>query len=140
FAASMTAYTLISPLLAGDNLSKRMKTVASERERIKQRERERLNQNGKATLRQAPRQIVQRAVTGFNLGKWVAQEEARDKLQMAGYRGQAPYMTFLFFRMVTPIVFFFGTVFHIFILTKLQQPTTIKLAISIGAAILGMQV
>ena len=41
-AASATAYTLIMPLFAGDTLSKRMKSVASERERIRQRERERL--------------------------------------------------------------------------------------------------
>jgi hypothetical protein len=32
-AASATAYTLIMPLLAGEGLSKRMKAVASERER-----------------------------------------------------------------------------------------------------------
>jgi tight adherence protein C len=35
-AASATAYTLIMPLLAGEGLSKRMKDVASERERLRQ--------------------------------------------------------------------------------------------------------
>ena len=43
-AASATVYTLIMPLFAGENLNKRMKAVASERERIKQRERERMNE------------------------------------------------------------------------------------------------
>jgi tight adherence protein C len=138
-AASVTAYTLITPLLAGDDLSKRMKAVASERERIRRRERERLYLSSKGTLRQAPRQIVQKAVTDFNLTKWVAQEAARSKLLMAGYRGHAPYMTFLFFRMVTPILFLLGTAFYIFIIIDLQQPMTTKLAICIGAAFLGMQ-
>ena len=48
-AASATAYTLIMPLFAGEGLAKRMKAVASERERIRQRERERLN-NGREGL------------------------------------------------------------------------------------------
>jgi tight adherence protein C len=138
-ATTATAYTLIAPLFAGDNLSKRMKVVASERERIRQRERERLNLSGKTTLRQAPRQLVQKAVNDFNLGKWVAQEAAREKLVMAGYRGQSPYMTFLFFRMVTPIVLLLGTAFYIFVVIQLQQTVMVKLAICIGAAYLGMQ-
>ncbi|WP_315837312.1 type II secretion system F family protein [Bradyrhizobium prioriisuperbiae] len=138
-AASATAYTLITPLLAGEDLSKRMKAVASERERIRQRERDRMNRTEKVTLRQAPRQLVQKAVDDFNLGKWVAQESAREKLVMAGYRGQAPYTTFLFFRMVTPIAFLLASAFYVFVLSKLQQPFTIKLAICIGMSYLGLQ-
>ena len=45
---------------------------------------------------------MQAIVDRFNLKKWVGQEEARLKLVQAGYRGQAPYVTYLFFRMVTP--------------------------------------
>ena len=41
-AASATAYTLVMPMFAGEGLAKRMKAVASERERIRQRERERM--------------------------------------------------------------------------------------------------
>ena len=85
-----------------------MKAVASERERIRQRERERLNRSEKVSLRQTPKQLVSKVVEDFNLGKWLAQEAARDKLVMAGYRGQAPYVTFLFFRAVTPIVMLIG--------------------------------
>src|SRR4029450_1332992 len=42
-AASLTAYTLVMPLFAGEGLAKRMKAVASERERLRQRERDRLS-------------------------------------------------------------------------------------------------
>ena len=107
-AVSATAYTLIMPLFAGEGLAKRMKAVASERERLRQRERDRLTKTEKVSLRQAPKQLISKVVEDFNLGKWVAQEAARDKLIMAGYRGNAPYVTFLFFRMVTPIVFLLG--------------------------------
>src|ERR1700712_5620040 len=105
-AVSATAYTLIMPLFTGENLAKRMKAVASERERIRQRERDRLSKTEKVSLRQAPKQLVSKVVEDFNLGKWLAQEAARDKLIMAGYRGNAPYVTFLFFRLVTPVLFF----------------------------------
>src|SRR6201746_612386 len=105
-AASATAYTLVMPFFAGEGLQKRMKAVASERERIRQRERDRLSKSEKVTLRQSPKQLVSKVVVDFNLGKWLAQEAARDKLTMAGHRGQAPYVTFLFFRLVTPVVFF----------------------------------
>src|SRR3954468_23991094 len=96
-AVAATAYSLLSPLLAGDGLAKRMKAVASERERLRQRERDRLSKGDKVSLRQSPRQLVSKVVTDFNLSKWLAQEAALEKLLMAGYRGHAPYVTFLFF-------------------------------------------
>src|SRR5918911_4595184 len=121
-AASATAYTLIMPLFAGEGLSKRMKAVASERERLRQRERERLNKNEKVSLRQSPKQLVSKVVEDFNLTKWLAQEAARDKLTMAGYRGQAPYVTFLFARAVAPIVLFIGTVIYVFLISNMDKP------------------
>jgi tight adherence protein C len=138
-AASATAYSLVMPLFAGENLAKRMKAVASERERIRQRERDRLSKNEKVSLRQTPKQIVSKVVENFNLGKWVAQEAARDKLVMAGYRGQAPYMTFLFFRMVTPILLLVLAVIYVFFISKMQQSTPVKIGMCIGAAYLGLQ-
>src|SRR6478736_3749101 len=121
FAASATAYTLIMPFFAGEGLEKRMKAVASERERIRQRERERLNRSEKVSLRQTPKQLVSKVVEDFNLTKWLAQEAARDKLIMAGYRGHAPYVTFLFARMVSPIVLFLGSILYVFVITHLDK-------------------
>jgi tight adherence protein C len=138
-AASATVYTLILPLFANDGLNKRMKAVASERERIRQRERDRLARPERVSLRQAPKQLVARVVEDFNLSKWVAQEAARDKLLMAGYRGHAPYVTFLFFRMVTPLVFLAATALYVFLVSKMEQPLALKIAICIAAAFLGMQ-
>jgi tight adherence protein C len=138
-AASATAYTLIMPMFAGEGLAKRMKAVASERERLRQRERERMNRNEKVSLRQSPKQLVQGVVGKLNLGKWLAQEEARDKLVMAGYRGQAPYVTFLFFRLVMPIVFLVGAVLYVFVISNMQQTTLMKVGMCIGATWAGMQ-
>jgi tight adherence protein C len=138
-AVSMTAYTLIMPLFAGESLSKRMKAVASERERIRQRERERLNKSEKITLRQTPKQLVSRVVEDFNLTKWLAQESALEKLVMAGYRGHAPYVTFLFARAVTPIVLLIGAVVYVFLLSHMQKSMPIKICICVGIAWLGLQ-
>src|SRR5436190_1139961 len=138
-AASATAYTLIMPLFAGENLAKRMKAVANERERIRQRERERLGKTEKVSLRQSPKQLVSKVVEDFNLGKWLAQEAALEKLVMAGYRGHAPYVTFLFFRMVTPILLLILSVLYVFVISKMQQSTPIKIGMCISAAYLGLQ-
>jgi tight adherence protein C len=138
-AVSATAYTLIMPLFAGEGLAKRMKAVASERERIRARERERLNKTEKVSLRQTPKQIVSKVVEDFNLGKWLAQEAARDKLTQAGYRGQAPYITFLFFRAVTPILFFVSAVLYVFVISHLEKSFPVKVGMCIAAAYLGLQ-
>jgi len=138
-AAMATIITLTMPLLATDTLAKRMKSVATERERIRQRERERLARGNKVSLRQTPKQFVERIVEQLNLTKWVAQEEARLALTQAGYRGQAPYVTFLFFRFVTPIALLAITALYIFVILNLNLPLTIKLGICIFATYIGMK-
>jgi tight adherence protein C len=138
-AVAATAYSLLTPLLAGDGLAKRMKAVASEREQIRARERERLSRNDRGSLRQSPRQLVSKVVTDFNLGKWLAQEAALDKLLMAGYRGQAPYVTFLFFRAVMPILLLLFAVLYVFVISHMEQSLPVKIGMCIAAAWLGLQ-
>jgi len=138
-AAGATVITLAMPLLVSDTLPKRMKAVALEREKIRQRERERLAQGDKGSLRQSPKTYMKKIVDNFNLTKWVGQEEARAKLVQAGYRGQAPYVTFLFFRMAMPVVMLVAALFYIFIVLALDYPPLMKIGMSIGAAYFGMQ-
>ncbi|HXX04528.1 MAG TPA: type II secretion system F family protein [Xanthobacteraceae bacterium] len=138
-AAGATVLTLAMPFLATDTLSKRMKAVAVEREKIRQRERERLAAGAsKPALRQSPRAFMKTIVENFNLSKWVGQETARTMLVQAGYRGQAPYVTFLFFRMVMPVAMLLASLFYVFVVLQLDQPPLIKIGISIGAAYFGM--
>ncbi|HWV52158.1 type II secretion system F family protein [Pseudorhodoplanes sp.] len=138
-AAVATVLTLAMPLLATNTLPKRMKAVAIEREKIRQRERERMARGEKVTLRQTPKQFMQRAVENFQLNKWVGQEEAREKLVQAGYRGQAPYVTYLFFRMVTPIVALVFSVLYVFVILQIDKPLTVKIGMCLFATYLGMQ-
>src|ERR1051325_7227685 len=123
-AAVATVLTLAMPVLSPDVLNKRMKSVALEREKIRQRERERLarGEKEKVSLRQSPKQYMARIVERFNLTKWLAQEAARDKLIQAGYRGQAPYVTFLFARLVAPVVLFVGSGAYVFLIAHMDRP------------------
>jgi tight adherence protein C len=138
-AAMATVITLAMPLLARNDLNKRMSAVSIEREKIRQRERERLARGDKVQLRQSPKQYMKRIVDGFNLTKWVGQEEAREKLIQAGYRGQAPYVTYLFFRMVSPVVAFAVSLFYLFFVLEMNKPATVKLGMALFAAFVGMQ-
>jgi tight adherence protein C len=139
-AAVATVVTLAMPLLATDTLGKRMKSVALEREQLRQRERERLARGEKIALRRSPKQYMQSIVDQFNLNKWVGQETARAMLVQAGYRGQAPYVTYLFFRMLMPAVMLVFSAFYVFIILDLDQPPMVKVALCLGATYLGMQV
>jgi tight adherence protein C len=138
-AAMATVLTLAMPFLSTDALGRRMKAVAVEREKLRQRERERMSRGEKISLRSSPKQYIQRVVEQFNLSKWVGQEEARAKLIQAGYRGQAPYVVYLFFRMVVPIVSLGASVVYVFVLTDFDQPMTAKIGMCLFAAYMGMQ-
>ena len=138
-AAGATVLSLAMPLLSTDTLDKRMKAVALEREKIRVRERERMTQlSSKGSLRQSPKQYMKTVVDNFNLGKWVGQDQARSMLMQAGFRGQAPYVTYLFFRMAMPIIMLFASLFYIFIVIDLDYPPMLKFAMCIGCTYLGM--
>jgi tight adherence protein C len=138
-AAIATVVTLTMPLLVGDTLEKRMKSVALEREKMRQRERERMARNEKVTLRTSPKAYMQTVVEQFNLTKWVGQEAARAKLMQAGYRGQGPYVAFLFFRMIVPLVMLVGSLIYVFALAQLDMVPSMKLGVCLLATYLGMQ-
>jgi tight adherence protein C len=140
-AAIATVLTLTMPVLLADPLGKRMKAVALEREKIRQRERERMAQaqaQQKVNLRPSAKQSIQAIVDRFNLKKWVGQEEARLKLVQAGYRGQAPYITYLFVRMVTPAATMLFAAVYLFVILDFHQPAMVKLGMCIAAAYVGM--
>jgi len=136
-AAGATVVTLAMPFLATDSLSKRMKAVALEREKIRQRERARMAAGARITLRQSPKKYMKTIVENLNLSKWVGQEEARLMLVQAGYRGQAPYIAYLFSRMVMPVVMLVVSFFYVFVVLQLNQPLMIKIGILISAAYFG---
>jgi tight adherence protein C len=138
--AAATVLTLAMPLLARDDLNRRLKAVAIEREKLRQRDRERLARGDKASLRQSPKQYMKTVVDRFNLTKWLGQQEAREKLVQAGYRGQAAYVTYLFFRMVAPLAILVFSLFYLFVVVDFEQPALVKVAGCLIAAYFGVHV
>ncbi len=139
-AAMATVLTLAMPYVFGDNLERRMKSVAVERNKIRTRERERLARGDRVELRVSPKAYMQFIVEQLNLREWLGEEHARALLIRAGYRGHAPYIGFLFFRMLMPIAMFAFAMVYVFVILKLQQPLFVKLAMAFAAAWLGMRI
>ena len=139
-AAAATVITIAIPLTEGNNLQKRMKNVATERDKIRARERERLNrQNEKVSLRQEPKAYMRRVVERFKLGDWLGTESAKKQLAMAGHRGPQAEIAFLFFRLAAPVGLFLFVLFYLFVINDFGQSFTIKIAIGIAGAYLGIK-
>ena len=141
-AAAATVITLAMPLLEGDNLGRRMKAVATERERIRARERERLARgqpNQKVVLRQAPKAYMKQIVERFKLEDWLGTETAKKKLVMAGFRGPQSEITFLFFRLVAPIAFLVVAAFYLFVVNDFGLSTTMRAGALVAAIFVGMK-
>jgi tight adherence protein C len=79
------------------------------------------------------RSIVDR----FNLRKALADEKTVGRLRMAGFRGQAPLVVFLFARVTLPLLFFALAMFYIFAIIQLEQPPLINVLIAIAVAYVG---
>lgn len=139
-AAAATVLTIAIPLTEGSTLHKRMKNVATERDKIRARERDRLSrQKDKVSLRPEPKEYMKRIVDRFKLGDWLGTDTAKRKLTMAGYRGQKAEIAFLFFRLITPMTLFVFALFYVFAINDFGQPLTIKIAIGIAGAYIGLK-
>ena len=122
-AAGATVLTLAMPLLAQDTLSTRMKAVAFEREKIRLRERERLAQGQQGCASAIAESVHEDRSSRTSISaNGSVRKQARTMLVQAGYRGQAPYVTYLFFRMVMPVAMLLASLFYVFVVIQLDQP------------------
>lgn len=138
-AAVATVFSIAMPLVAGDDLGKRMKAVAVERERIRARERERLANSGRGSLRQRPGEQIKRFVEQYKLSDWLGTETAKLRLLQAGYRGQKAEYTFLLFRLVLPIGLTVLATLYLFVLETFGQPVIVRIGGVIIAAYFGIK-
>jgi tight adherence protein C len=129
------------PLLQKDNMSRRIKAVSTERERIRMRERERLaaSTQSKATLRYKSGGLSKQVVQALNLDSWLNTDTAKQTLAMAGYRGQGAENAFLAYRLAAPIGFFLFAVVYVFFIANLQWSFMLKLLVAVAAAFLGIK-
>ena len=137
-AAFATVTSFVLPLLSGDRLGSRMKYVSSERDRLRaERMAQLAEEQRQGRLRKDPKSFMKQVVEMLNLRKTLETEETRERLKMAGLRGQAPVVAFLFFRAMLPVIGF-GVVFvYLFFVKDYDLAPIARLGLSVGGAYLG---
>jgi len=133
--AFATVVTLGLPMLDRNQLGTRMKAVAERREELRQRHHAALNKRG--SLRAEPVSFMKATVERFKLSNILESEGTREKLAMAGKRGQAPLIAFLFFRFAMPPIVFLVALFYLFVMTHFHWTAFNKLLAAVGAALFG---
>ncbi|MBX9592131.1 MAG: type II secretion system F family protein [Hyphomonadaceae bacterium] len=140
-AAFATALTVLMPVLNRDRLDARMQIMATERDKMRAaRLADLAKKDGQGKLRTAPKGFMQEVVDRFNLRSMFDSEDVRDKLKMAGLRGQAPLVTYMFFRLAMPIIVIIVALVYLFLLTDYQYPPIVKVGLAIGAGYIGYYV
>jgi tight adherence protein C len=135
-----TTLTVIVPLLQTDNLSRRIKAVSDERERIRQRERERMAAKQSQTpLRVRPSNMLKQLVDTLNLTSWLSTETAKETLAKAGFRGAGAEYAFVAARLISPILFAILATIYIFFIADWHQTLVIKLGAVLGAVYAGVK-
>lgn len=136
-----TIYAVILPLLDRRDLGKRMRSVSTERDSIRQRERERLSKsekNNKAALRNSGNKRVESIVERFNLKEALVDANTVNRLRTAGLRTQNALNIFLTLRFLLPFIFAGLIAIWIYGLGNMAQQTgmirffTVLMAATIG--------
>lgn len=134
-ATLATIITLVLPFLQTDKLTARLKSVAERRDELKTQAR--ASRDAKSKLRPTPRTYMQQVVDKLSLQQLLESPETRLKLAQAGYRGQGPLVTFLFFRLAMPVIVFFVALIFLFVMKNFDAAPLMKIVIAFGAAGVG---
>ena len=128
------------PYLQGDGLTKRMKSVAVERTRIRAREREAAARGDTVALRQSTQPVLKQIVDSLDLARWLGTEDAKIRLTLAGFRTPGASNTFLVSRLISPLVFATLVAVYIFGFSNFQWPLIAKLGVCLVGLYFGMKV
>ena len=134
--AFATIATLVLPLMEKGGLSDRLKSVAKRREELRARHHAQLNAK-RGSLRVEPSTLMKSVLDKLKLGSHLESENSRDQLAMAGYRGQAPLIAFMFFRFVMPFIVFAVTLFYLFVVTHFEWTFMAKVSAAFAGALFG---
>lgn len=136
-SAFATILALVMPILARDQLNQRMRVMALERDKLRSQRLSELGRDqrgGRAKLRHTPKGFMQQIVDKLDLRKQFDNEELRNKLKMAGLRGEAPLVAFMFFRVAAPPLSFLAALFYLFVVADIGASTNMKLLYAVVAA------
>ncbi len=104
-SAFATVVTLTAPLLQGDKMQARMKTLAVERDKLRSQNRQALQDKDSRRLRDGtPKGAAAQIVDALNLKKFLEAETSRARLRQAGLRAEKHLVTYLAARAIAPII------------------------------------
>ena len=132
-----TAMVILLPTLSRDRLPARMRTMAVEREKMRAGRLAELNKKDGPSLRQTPQGFMLGIVEKFDLRASFDNDEVRDKLKMAGLRGQAPLVAYMFFRLFMPIIVTIAALIYMFFVGDYDNPPIVKVGISLAIGYVG---
>jgi tight adherence protein C len=137
-ALFVTAMTLAMPLLKGDQLTARMKSVATDREQLRRKNRAALSfeHSERGTLRKTAKGPWKSIVDTLNLQKLLEDPTVTQKLLEAGLRGPGPVAIFYFCRFATPFLFLALAAIYVTISGEETAPNN-RLIILMGATVAG---
>ena len=131
-----TIVTLGIPYLEGNGLDDRLKTVSRRREELRAKHHAALSAK-RGSLRVEPTSYMKATLDKFKLSNILEGENSREKLASAGYRGQAPLITFMFFRFVMPFIVFGVTLFYLFLILNPDWSALQKFMAAVCGAAIG---
>ena len=137
-AAFATIITVGLPYLQRDTLGIRMKAVSERREELRQRQREAFAKSDRrGQLRSTPVGFMKRTLDNLKIEKLLESPGMKEKLARAGYRGQGPLVTFMFFRFLMPPVVFVAALIYLLAISDLQWALAMKILAALSAAVFG---
>ena len=132
-----TALVVLIPTLSRDRLPARMRTMAVERDKMRATRLAELNKKDGVSIRQSPQAFMLDIVDKFDLRSSFDTDEVRDKLKMAGLRGPAPLVAYMFFRLFMPVLLTIAALIYMFFLASYDYPPIVNVGISLGVGYLG---
>ncbi|HTN40999.1 MAG TPA: type II secretion system F family protein, partial [Asticcacaulis sp.] len=133
--AFFSLLTLGQSLTSGEQLEKRMKSVATRREELRRLSRQTIKEG--SSLRHTDTSPYRALVEKLNLKTLLEDPKVVDNLAMAGFRGPKPISTFYFFRFAMPFVLGAIAAFEMFVVDIGHYPVQVKLLITVGAFVVG---
>lgn len=125
------------PFVQSDQLASRLKAVADKRMELSQKQREAMQQRARFQPRKHVG-MMKVAIERLKLQNMVESKELKVALSQAGWRRQSAAITFIFFRMASPILLTVAALVFVSANPEFAKKTfAVKMMIFAGAAVIG---
>jgi tight adherence protein C len=125
------------PWLQPDIFASRLKVIKQRRDELSQLRKQRLDQRPSLRRTSGHVDLMRAVLEKLNVKNLTEQPELKKKLMRAGWRGQAPLITFTFLRLVLPIAAAGLTALFLFGSPNVEASMPVRVLICLGAGAIG---